>query len=143
MLQHVANFHDDVKLVIVYSLITRLMLRNVQRSVIGKKNFPTLMNKAYSTYAVLEDREKFFLATIPEIHAFVKENLYVPDELEQELIDSLAEIAYYIIAHSSDRNMHETISICTNPSYRKGMLKSAWNAATQGSDFETWYNSLT
>lgn len=143
MLQHVANFHDDVKLVLVYSLITRLMLRNVQRSVIGKKNFPILMNKAYSTYAVLEDREKFFVGAIPEINDFVQEHLHVPDELGQELINSIAEVAYYAIAHASDSNMHETINLCTNPSYRKGMLKSAWTAGQSGGDFETWYNSLT
>jgi hypothetical protein len=139
MLQHDANFHDDVKLVLVYSLITRLMLRNVQRSPIGKRNFPTLMSKAYSTYAVLEDREKFLCTVLPELHEFVQQHLCLTNDQEKEFIDSIAEVSFYIIAHADDQNMHSTIALCTNPTYRKSELQLAWNAGQKGGDFETWY----
>lgn len=140
MLQHEANFHDDVKLVLVFSLITRLMLRTVQRSSIGKKNFPTMMTKVYSTYAVLEDRERFFCTALPDVRPFAQELLC--GDTEQEFVDSIAEVSRYIITHRDDANMHDTIAMCTSPTYRKAELKKAWEAARKtDNDFETWFKS--
>jgi hypothetical protein len=58
------------------------------------------------------------------------------------MIDSIAEITHYIIMHAKDKNLHETISHITNPSYRKCILKKAYEAGndtyvTDG--FEDWY----
>jgi hypothetical protein len=151
MLQHDDNFQDDLKLVLVYSLLTRVMLKNVQRSPIGKSNYPTLMKHAFAWFGQLRQKELLMGANLPKVEAFVKEHLSLDNELETEWLDSVAELTFYIITHSKDEDLHDTIALVTNRSYRKSLLKRAWFAGLNASfvvdsdtnlpqqEFEDWY----
>jgi hypothetical protein len=149
MLQHEDHFHDDVKLVLVYSLLTRAMLKNLQRSPIGKANFPALMAAAFSWFSQLRQKELLFTKNLPPIKEFVDQTLTFDNEFDSEMMDSIAELTFYIITHAQDANLHETIAFVTNQSYRKCELRKAWttsrdsfrNTVGYGQDisFEDWY----
>lgn len=147
MLQHDEHFHDDVKLVLVYSLLTRVMLKNLQRSPIGKNNYPTLMKQAFAWFSQLRQKEIVFTDSLPAVKEFVRQHLTLDNELETEWLDSVAELTFYIITHAKDANLHETISSVTNRSYFKGALYKAFIAGVSnmdddnaGPEFEDWYN---
>jgi len=147
MLQHDENFHDDVKLVLVYSLLTRVMLKNLQRSPIGKNNYQTLMKQAFAWFSQLRQKEIVFTEGLPPIKEFVRQHLTLDNELETEWLDSVAELTFYIITHAKDQNLHETIASVTNRSYFKSALYKAFIAGVSNMDddiadteFEDWYN---
>ena len=150
MLQHEDHFHDDVKLVLVYSLLTRAMLKNLQKSPISKVNFPTLTAAAFSWFSQLRQKELMFTKDLPAIKEFVDKNLTFDNEFDSEMIDSIAELTFYIITHAKDANLHETIAFVTNQSYRKCELRKAWTTsrdsfrdtigAGQLVSFDEWYN---
>jgi hypothetical protein len=139
MLQHEERFHDDVKLVLVYSLLTRSMLKVLQRSVIGKASHKTLTDAAFSWFSQIRQKELLFTDTLPAVKEFVMDNLPKKDELESDMLDSIAEMSLYIIMHAKDKNLHETITHVTNPSYRKCELRKAWQAGAGLMAFEDWY----
>lgn len=144
MLQRVDSFHDDVKLVLVYSFLTRAMLKNMQNSPIGKHNFPELMKHAFAWFSQIRQKELLFSQAIPEVEQFVKEKLTIRHEFESEMVNSLAELSFYIITHAADENLHETIAFITNPSYRKDSMRKAWKAGIWNRNekltaFEDWY----
>lgn len=139
MLQHEDNFHDDVKLVIVYSFLTRLMLKNLQRSPIGKARFPALLQTAFSWYSQSRQKESLFIKNFPKVEDFVKVHLTLADEFESEFINSLADITYYLATHAKEPVVHVTVAAVTSPTYLKGLLKEAWNGTTTHTDFESWY----
>jgi hypothetical protein len=118
------------------------MLKVLQRSPIGKANFKTLTDQAFSWFSQIRQKELLFTDALPPVKEFVKEHLTYKDELDSEMIDSIAEITFYIIMHAKDKNLHETIAHITSPSYRKCQMEKAWNAGEARmncTSFDDWY----
>jgi hypothetical protein len=128
------------------------MLKNLQSSPIGKTQFPELMKQAFSWFSQIRQKELVFCEALPEMKEFAKEHFPIKDEFENEMIDSIAEITFYIITHAKENVLHDTVSMITSRSYRKGLLKRTWieaqkalrdNIDTDCGDFESWYATIT
>jgi hypothetical protein len=116
------------------------MLKNLQRSPIGKAHFPELMKTAFAWYSQTRQKELMFTSTIPAVKQFVDTNLTFSDEFESEMINSIAELTHYILTHKDENVLHETIACVTAPDYLKSRLKSAWNGRHNSSgSFDEWY----
>jgi hypothetical protein len=142
MLQSEENFHDDVKYVLVFSTLTRMMLQNMHKSPFGKKHFKTLIEGSFSMYSQLIHKEKLLYEHLPVVAAFREKWLSKDHELESEFVNSIADVCHHIMTHCTNQNLHETIAAITSSQVRKEQMRKVWNAAQQkGGNFDDWYNN--
>jgi len=149
MLQRDENFHNDVKLVLVYSMLNRIALKNLQNSPIGRENFKNLMDIAYSWFGYCRNRELSMVQAIPDLKSFADQYLKPKAEEEEDMLNCLAEITYFIITHPNSKLMETTVDAVVNKHYLKNKMKHVWQesraslhrdiASDNLSTFDDWF----
>lgn len=136
MIQHEEHFHDDVKLVLIFSTLTRLMLRNMQDSPIARASYESTRKLAYSWFSQLRSREGLLAAPFDPVKSFYEELLTSADTAD--MAAAIGNVAHFLLVHDSTKG-RELAECLTNPSYFKRTLKTAWDARRDFPNFETWY----
>ncbi len=138
MIQNEEDFYGDVKLVLVSSFLTRLMIRNLRQSPVGIAHFEHLRMLVFRWFSQLRDREIALAAVSPSVQEYYDKLLATPLDGVDDTIASIAELTRFVLEHP-EREIEQTINCITSKHYFKTILKRSWDDRDKYPDFESWY----
>ena len=138
MIQHEEDFYGDVKLVLVFSFLTRLMIRNLRQSPVGIAHFEHLRMLVFRWFSQLRDREIALASVSPSVQEYYQALLATPMDNVDDTVGAVAEITRFILEHP-EREVQQTVDCITSKSYFKTILKHAWDDRDKYPDFDAWY----